>query len=408
MSFQFGWVDFSEEDRRRMTDVIRLFSESETRDELGIGAIRDTFSNLLFPGTSTIQRRVKYMLFVPWQYLWEEEKKTSSKDIAGKARGYEIRLIRSLAESDDQVGIIGVDAGKTLQRLPSEIYWSGLGSWGIRRFDGSRDQYHRWLDTWHRRSHSNIPPEGDDPERDVFSNNWDSNLPPRPDGFPYKAQFDLSREEAEYLQDRILSSHPKSLLAYLISEKKQVGDISPVWAYLQHLALPDLLKQQVEHARNFAEIIYGAALLYNLMLAQKSGPIREEEQNKYQEKFQTWATGILRSYSRFREWGQDDFWQLIEASPENVTSRTKNFVVSWIDLTMSADDPQILASSDRARNLIFDRERMLKRNRARLNSDNKRALENWSGASGVYALTYRWEIARSAINDIVRGLKGRK
>ena len=78
MSFQFGWVDFSEEDRRRMTDVIRLFSESETRDELGIGAIRDTFSNLLFPGTSTIQRRVKYMLFVPWQYLWEEEKKTSS------------------------------------------------------------------------------------------------------------------------------------------------------------------------------------------------------------------------------------------------------------------------------------------------------------------------------------------
>ena len=36
MNFQFGWVDFSEDDRRRMMDVIRLFSARETRDELDI------------------------------------------------------------------------------------------------------------------------------------------------------------------------------------------------------------------------------------------------------------------------------------------------------------------------------------------------------------------------------------
>jgi hypothetical protein len=290
--------------------------------------------------------------------------------------------------------------------LPSGIYWSGLGSWGIRKFNGSQDQYHRWLDTWYHRSKSNISSEGDEPDRDVYSDNWDPNLPPRPKDFPYNAQFALTRDEAEYLQDQILSSHPKSLLAYLVSEKKHIADISPVWAYLKLSALPDLLKQQVEHARNFAEIIHGAAILYNLMLAQKSGPAREEDQDKYKNKFRSWAGEIVRSHSRFRDWVQDDFWHLVDSLPENVTWRTKRFVATWIDLTISADDPETLASDNRARNLIFERERVLKRSRARLN--NQRALEHWSGASGVEELTYRWGIARSAVNDIVRGLKGRK
>lgn len=41
-------------------------NEPGTLDELGIGSIRDTFSDELFPGTSTIQTRARYFLFVPW------------------------------------------------------------------------------------------------------------------------------------------------------------------------------------------------------------------------------------------------------------------------------------------------------------------------------------------------------
>jgi hypothetical protein len=36
-----AWIDFAEEDRRRMTEVISLFSERDTRDELGLRSVRD-------------------------------------------------------------------------------------------------------------------------------------------------------------------------------------------------------------------------------------------------------------------------------------------------------------------------------------------------------------------------------
>jgi Family of unknown function (DUF6361) len=52
MSSMFTWVDFAEDDRRKMADAIALFSEKDTRDELGLGGIRDTFADLLFPATA--------------------------------------------------------------------------------------------------------------------------------------------------------------------------------------------------------------------------------------------------------------------------------------------------------------------------------------------------------------------
>lgn len=36
-----AWMDYSEHDRRRALDVIDLFKEKDTRDELGVGAVRD-------------------------------------------------------------------------------------------------------------------------------------------------------------------------------------------------------------------------------------------------------------------------------------------------------------------------------------------------------------------------------
>ena len=55
MPSHFSGIDFSEEDRQKMMDVVRLFSEREARDELGIGTVRDSFAEFFFPGTSTIK-----------------------------------------------------------------------------------------------------------------------------------------------------------------------------------------------------------------------------------------------------------------------------------------------------------------------------------------------------------------
>lgn len=50
------WVDFGQQHREHMDRLLDTFREESTLDELGIGTIRDAFTEMLFPGTSTLRR----------------------------------------------------------------------------------------------------------------------------------------------------------------------------------------------------------------------------------------------------------------------------------------------------------------------------------------------------------------
>ena len=54
MTSTIAWLDVSAEEQRRAREFLALFTQAESRDELGLGQIRDTFSNTLFPGISVI------------------------------------------------------------------------------------------------------------------------------------------------------------------------------------------------------------------------------------------------------------------------------------------------------------------------------------------------------------------
>ncbi|PLY13886.1 MAG: hypothetical protein C0631_12735 [Sedimenticola sp.] len=82
MASTFAWLDHSESDRRKALDVVDLFGEQGTRDELGIGTVRDALADSLFPGISTIQTRAKYLLIIPWIYQALEAGRTKSSDVA--------------------------------------------------------------------------------------------------------------------------------------------------------------------------------------------------------------------------------------------------------------------------------------------------------------------------------------
>ena len=57
MGSVFAWLDQSEEQRRKVLDVVDLFREQGTVDELGFGTIRDALADILFPGTSNLMTR---------------------------------------------------------------------------------------------------------------------------------------------------------------------------------------------------------------------------------------------------------------------------------------------------------------------------------------------------------------
>ena len=102
----FVWLDYSERERRKMLDVVDLFREHDTRDELGVGSVRDAFADMLFPGTSTIMTRARYFLLVPWTYQRLERLRVRSAEMAARARQAELNLVEPIERSDDNDGNI--------------------------------------------------------------------------------------------------------------------------------------------------------------------------------------------------------------------------------------------------------------------------------------------------------------
>jgi hypothetical protein len=403
MPSRFGWVDFAEEDRQRMLDVVQLFREQDTRDELGIGTIRDAFANLLFPGTSTIQTRAKYMLFVPWIYLKHEKRQTLSRDIEHKARDDEVKLIEVLLDSDDTQGVIGKEARSKLQRMPSSIYWSGLGTWGMRLFNGSQAQYHRYLDFFYRRrkeQYQQLKYNGESVPTGP-GENWDPGLPHAPDSFPRQAKLALNKEQAEYLHDRIVTNCRRSLLAFLVDRTAPAEGVDFIWMHPELADFPQRLQLQVAHARNFSEVMHGAALLYNLMLGQKSN--REDDADYYKDELLRWSTTIQSRKAALASWDRRAFWETVVSEGAIIHPLTRRFVDRWISLVVEGGNVGTLAGNDSAQSLIYEREVALKRSRARL--QNQRALELWTGAAGAGQLDYRWGVVKDIINDILIGIR---
>jgi hypothetical protein len=100
-----AWLDHSADQQQRVREMLALFADQGTVDDLGIGTVRDAFSDLLFPGSSVIQTRARYFLFVPWIYNHVESKR--SVDLAARGANAERQLIFQLLAGDDLRGIIG-------------------------------------------------------------------------------------------------------------------------------------------------------------------------------------------------------------------------------------------------------------------------------------------------------------
>jgi hypothetical protein len=140
MPSTLAWIDYDAAERDRMQRILALFKERDTRDELGLGAIRDSFADQLFPGTSTIQTRLRYFLFVPWVYRLLELEQVPSARATERAREMEIAITNAvLGANPNAAGVVGRLAGGGLKRLPSSVYWAGMGTWGIPGFGGTRD-----------------------------------------------------------------------------------------------------------------------------------------------------------------------------------------------------------------------------------------------------------------------------
>ncbi len=398
MASSLTWLDYSERDRRRALDVIDLFRETGMVDELGLATVRNSYSDLFFPGTSTIQTRACYFLLVPWTFLRLERLKVRSSEAATRDRWEELSLNRRLREGDDTWGVFGSQAGDALKRLPSEVYWGGLGSWGIRTFSGHMWAYFRSLDGFYRRATQFRSTPRDPEGRRAPPANWHPHLPEPPSGFPRgKMSVGLRRKDAEYLRDRILARHPESLLA-LLAGRAEVADLTHErpWELAHLRKLSPVLQGQLHDAKLFAVCMHGAALLYNLMLSERQRHERRIE--IYRSELEKWAADAATLEADLADWQLDRVWQVARATslPMHV------FVERWVENLKLHGSEAVARDNSSGRNLVRNREIQLKGNRARLTS--ARHLELWGGRSGAGRMSYRWDVTSRILRDIFDGL----
>jgi hypothetical protein len=392
MSSAIGWVDFDETERDRAQRLMDLFREQDSRDELGLGAIRDSIADHLFPGTSTIHTRLRYMLFIPWIFD-SLPSHLSPRDIAAKARQKEIELGQALMSgAPGAVGIIGKDAGEKLKRLPSSIYWSGLESWGIRQFPGSIDAYFAALPHWPKdtgKDHVEDDMSGAQRHRHL----WHDRMPQPPKGWPDTVDFDLEPDEASFLVDRLVDRHPHSLLTYLASRSDR-AQADAIWLHPHMADFPAPARVLVEHARIFSGVMHGAALLYNLLLSE----LRENEDwiERYQTALTEWSDEL--DTKELASWSLDDFWHETRHTGHSVLEPAKRFVTEWVALVRK--EGGLGRNRDAANALVMTRERRLKKGQSRF--ANKSARDRWQGASGTGRLQFRWSIAQSHLKDLKR------
>lgn len=401
---EFVWLDYSERDRRKMLEVVDLFKEHDTRDELGIGSVRDAFADLLFPGTSTIMTRAKYFLLVAWTYQRLEKQRISSAQFSARARRAETDLIETIAASEDSDGNIGKYAKTALKRLPSSVYWQGLHVWGVRNFPGAQAQYYRSLDRYYIRSdsHGGRSRERDVEHDDLIAPNWHAGLVPPPSQFPNECSLSLTESEAQYLRERIRIS-PRcagSLLAELVACPERSDPVDFPW-WLPHVAhLPARLREQLSHARNFSELMHGAPLIYNLILSEQEH--QKERVRDYRGRFADWAREIKERSGIFKAWKRNDFWEHARAGNARIGEPTFDFINTWWDHVLAGNHGELLDKPS-VRSLITDRERWLKKNLARIG--NPRARELWNGEAGSAQLDFRWQVSQNLLSDIFDGLE---
>lgn len=283
-----GWIDFSKTERNKVLTVLALLTEKDALDELGIAPVRDGFSNMFFPGTSTIQTRAKYFFIVP--YALRDLERGGETDAQKFLKAFD-DAERKCGETfhknhPNDFGIIGRRAlagGRWVKRTPADIYWSGLKQYGI--FTGGRlslSEYAKAVCAVKGQKRNlvrlgNRRDQAEERELNEFDDRnagdirsihfW--NIPTYREDWQEKLVMELSTEEAVFLKQQIILNCPHSLFAHTL--KQNIKEVRDIQSFPDLKAIinsyPKQIQEDYELAEKFSEFNYVLRTLYNVILS---------------------------------------------------------------------------------------------------------------------------------------------
>ncbi len=412
-----GWIDFSSEHRKKVCDVLSVLGGRGVMDELGIGVIRDTFSDAMFPGISTLHTRPKYFFILSRiirEYCELPDQKRQKLDLGQHLDKEELwcrqQLATRYAEQENVTGIIGISLSgredRNVKQLPSTMYWTGLRTFGLVRSDLSRGQFireHSGKKTLREVLAHTSKLKGDDEDADAHDLPPVCRLPSEEDEDHYwqKLAITLTATEAEFLKDQIIARRPKSLLAVILNNPKAVKAVARLprnASFEKLMTLPfmqelkdDTLQKTVLLARDFWRILRGAHIRYNMLLHERFG-----QPGSYDSLWDEWQRE-MRAFD-WQSWDIDFIWHLVELHQSKLRGHTKTFIKSWSEIAEHGAD------ADYIDELVIRQERANKGKRARLRPGAKnQKIKKWTG---IDVINYRFAQVRTLIEDVARGMSG--
>lgn len=401
---QIGFVNFNTEEKKRVAKMMQLLQESEAIEELGIGRVRDHFSNTLFPGTSTLQHHAKYFVLMPSVYYHTAFKSRKFQNLAEVNRHIkevEIQITRQLSEDENGelrtylTGITGIntykealnDYNKYVKYDPTYIYGGGLARYGIIPDTGIERLIFELNKKHFADPHNKGVQKGEDATEDAGDLSGDKQVI-KTCGEPYDffngrtMSLVLTEKEASFLKDRIHSSCGGTMLAYLIESKHDIDErigYFEIEGVLSDLDpdMVDVYKKSVLFSKLMHLIDWRFNYSYFFSFGKaKETKASEEAYNKLIEKYQDeihneTAYKALFDYTRlidrmFTEFCEACYQAIKEGEPTRVDQ------------------------------LVKARERTVKRERSKIGNSAYKD----QGRGKPLPNTFRWETVRTMVNEI--------
>lgn len=397
MAAGFGWIDFSEEQRDRVNSVISMLSTEGTVDELGIGSIRDSFADWMFPGVSTIQTRPKYFIIITEIFL-NYLSKYINKEKVPKLETYltneENRIMHILARNYNYKGgdgVIGVNVARDngeLARKASSIYWNGLRIHGLIDTQLSRNEFASAFD---------LSSESNDEDEDNLIDNFDQEFnikAPKFDIIHEEMRMELTKEQANFLRDhfkdtRHVDKHENNLLTEILKDKdreeiiiKATNFIEAAEVLLTVPNLPFMTKSIIRMALDFDFLTHGAHIRYNMLLHKKSG-----SQN-FEDNWNGWLLELEESRDNIENF---DFNIVFSEIATRVDPKTKRFLKTWREEVLKTT-----IDYTKLDEMVYNQEVNKKGAKAKLILKDGE-YNTWVGVNG---LAYRFNIVKNIINDL--------
>ena len=390
---QLGFVHFDRNDQKKYLAVLSKITEGGAIDELGVGRIRDYYSDLMFPGISSLHQHAKYFSLMPQLYRAAVIKGKFShlEDVRPFIRKLEIEMTKRLCErSHGASGITGSDSlryGKYVKYDPMYIYGMALQTFGIVKTENLEEAIFYASKKYHERPvklSASDKEQGDSDYKEALLSLCVTPCNLEHDWLT-ECSLDLTQNESFFIRRCILkaSDCKNSLLHYILENRIVLEEETfESFGFRYRRTLPDNLYLEIKQAVHFSDLVDGLFLYYNWLFSAKEDK---------------------KVYARFKRWYETVFLREQNEMLESVFNVRINdngsvrFCVRAINLIGKND----WANLD---TLVKSRERSIKGTRFKIGNEKGGYHYNPDAPIHDYKVEFRWKTVVTLVNEILGGL----